>query len=179
MATLSRQRMAGVITHRCSGPKPRNGFGGFEGFLGAARAAKRSYVGQTGRRMGRSIVALVVALVGSVSSCSRSAELVVGGIYSISDDDGRFGIAKLLARDEGICHVRLYKQKFPSRPEKVDPLDLSLGSIYDQDGFGMGHLPLQDDAFRAWQPVLILKTPVTFEELDGYRMWKEAGGGVF
>jgi len=86
---------------------------------------------------------------------------------------------KLLARDEGICHVRVYKQKFGSRPERVDPSKLSLGTIHDKDGFGMGHLPLSDEAFRAWQPVLISKTLVTSEELEGYRMWKEASGGVF
>jgi hypothetical protein len=125
------------------------------------------------------LVALALALVGSVLSCNRSVDVAVGGIYSISDGAGRFGIAKVLARDEGTCHVRVYKQKFANRPKKVDPSDLSLGTIHDKDGFGMGHLPLQDDAFRAWQPVLILSAPVTSEELEGYRMWKQAHGGVF
>ncbi len=127
----------------------------------------------------RLVVTLTLALIGLVFGCRRSPDVVVGGIYSIADGSGRFGIAKVLARDEGICHVRVYKQKFASRPEKVDPSELSLGTIHDKDGFGMGHLPLGDEAFREWQPVFILKTPVTSEELEGYRMWKEAKGGVF
>jgi hypothetical protein len=86
------------------------------------------------------VVAVALALLGSVLSCHRSTDLVVGGIYSIADGSGRFGIAKLLARGEGFCG---------------------------------------DDTFRAWQPVLIMKTPVTSEELEGYRMWKEARGGAF
>ena len=130
--------------------------------------------------MSRSIaIALALALVGLVSSCRRSPELVVGGLYSIVDDGERFGVAKLLARDDGVCHVRVYKQKFTSRPEKVVLSQLSLGTIHDKDGFGMGHLPLREESFREWQPVFILKSPVTSEELEGYRMWKEAGGGVF
>jgi hypothetical protein len=105
--------------------------------------------------------------------------VIVGGIYSIADGSGRFGIVKVLARDEGMCHVRVYKQKFANRPEKVEPSELSLGTIHDKDGFGMGHLPLRDEAFKAWQPVFILRTPVTSEELEGYQMWKDAKGGAF
>jgi hypothetical protein len=132
-----------------------------------------------GRKMSRgTAIVLALGLFGLALSCRRSPDLVVGGIYSIADD-GRFGVAKLLARDEGICHVRVYKQKFASRPEGVDPSKLSLGTVHDKDGFGMGHLPLGDASFQAWQPVLILKTQVTPEELEGYRMWKDAGGGVF
>ena len=37
---------------------------------------------------------------------------------------------------------RTQPTSFSSRPPKVDPADLSLGSIKDKDGFGMGHLPL-------------------------------------
>jgi hypothetical protein len=125
------------------------------------------------------VVGLASALLGGVLSCRRSPDMVVGGIYSVADDGERFGIAKLLARDEGTCHVRLYKQKFASCPQRVEPSELSLGTIHDRDGFGMGHVPLSDEAFRAWQPAFIMEALVTSEELEGYRMWKEANGGVF
>ena len=125
------------------------------------------------------VVALALTLACAVLGCRRSHDLVAGGIYSIAEGGGRFGIVKLLAQDEGLCHVRMYKQKFASRPERVDPSELSLGTIHDKDGFGMGHLPLRYEVFRAWQPVLILTTPVTSEELEGYRVWKEASGGAF
>ena len=49
-------------------------------------------------------------------ACRKSStKLEVGGIYSINDGDGRYGVAKLLAYGDGICHVRIYKQKFQSR----------------------------------------------------------------
>jgi len=125
------------------------------------------------------VVALALPFVCAVLSCRGPNDLIVGGIYSTVDGGGRFGIVKLLVREEGLCHVRVYKQKFASRPEKVDPSELSLGTVHDTDGFGMGHVPLRDEAFRGWQPVLILTTPVTSEELEGYQMWKEASGGAF
>jgi hypothetical protein len=61
----------------------------------------------------------------------------------------------------------------------VDPSSLSLGSIKEKDGFGIGHLPMSPKAFAAWQPVFLMETPVVPGELEGYRLWKEAGGGAF
>jgi hypothetical protein len=42
-----------------------------------------------------------------------------------------------------------------------------LGSIHDADGFGMGHLPIDDGAFASWKPQLLLVQNVTTEELEG------------
>jgi hypothetical protein len=75
--------------------------------------------------------------------------------------------------------VRVYKQKFSARPTTVDVTSLSLGKPGDPDGFGMGHIPLREAAFLEWQPVLITELKVTPEELEGYKIWKESGGGVF
>jgi hypothetical protein len=49
---------------------------------------------------------------------------------------------KVLAVDHSAIHVRLYKNRFTNRPQSVDTRELSLGSIDDPDGFGVGHLPL-------------------------------------
>src|SRR5206468_3276370 len=57
---------------------------------------------------------------------SLPANLEVGGLYSINSGDGQFGVAKLLAYGDGICHVRIYAQKFSSRPATVDTSILSL-----------------------------------------------------
>ena len=127
------------------------------------------------------IIALVVAsLVAVLVACRKSsAKLEAGGIYSINNGDGHFGVAKLLAYGDGICHVRIYAQKFESRPTTIDVSTLSLGKIDDPNGGGLGHLPLREAGFLQWQPMLITKTAVTPDELDGYKMWKEAGGGAF
>lgn len=61
----------------------------------------------------------------------------------------------------------------------VDVRTLALGSIDDPDGFGMGHLPLTKRTFDSWEPVLISRTSVSADELEGYEEWKKAKGGPF
>ena len=53
-----------------------------------------------------------------------------------------------------------------------------MGSIKDKDGFGMGHLPITEKDFAGWKAVLLTKSEVKADELEGYKLWKEAGGGV-
>jgi hypothetical protein len=127
------------------------------------------------------IIALVVAGIAAVLvACRKSvAKLEVGGIYSINNGDGHYGVAKLLAYGDGICHVRIYAQKFDSRPVTVDASSLSLGKFDAPGGGGLGHLPLREAGFLQWKPVLITKTAVAPDELDGYNMWKQGGGGAF
>lgn len=119
----------------------------------------------------------------SEPSPKASASLQVGGIYSTIDGDGGFGVVKLLAHEKGICHARIYKQKFSTRPTTVDVGSLSLGSLWlgkpgdDPDS----HYPIISDGFFEWQPVLITTATVTPDELEGYMSWKQrisvTGGG--
>ena len=102
-----------------------------------------------------------------------------GGLYAVEDGGGKFAIVKLLVVEKEGVHVRLYKNKFESRPTTVDPATLSLGSVKDPNGGGIGHLPITHGNFRAWQPSLIGDTVVTEEELEGYRMWRDGKGGYF
>lgn len=123
---------------------------------------------------------ILVGIVVILFACRKASDaLEVGGIYSTDDGKGRYGIVKLLAYGDGICHLRLYKQKYSVRPTTIDVASLSLGKVGDPEGFGMGHMPLREAGFRAWRPVLITKTTVTSDELEGYDIWKENGGGVF
>lgn len=104
-----------------------------------------------------------------------SAELREGGYYSFLDGQ-QFSIAKVLKLDPDIVHVRIYKQHFLERPIKLDLSLLTLGTIHDSDGFGMGHLPLRRETFYRREPVFVAESPVTASELNGYEFWKEAGG---
>jgi len=70
-------------------------------------------------------------------------------------------------------HIRIYKQKFATRPASIDPQSLTLGSIYDTDGFGIGHLPLSRSEFKSWKPIFLSRESLSQEELDGYEMWKQ------
>jgi hypothetical protein len=122
---------------------------------------------------------IVLGLVSVLVACRKpSVKLEVGGIYSINNGDGLYGIAKLLAHADGICHVRIYAQKFELRPASVDLSSLSLGKFDAPGGGGLGHLPLRETGFLKWEPVLITKTRVSPDELDGYNIWKK-GGGAF
>lgn len=105
-------------------------------------------------------------------------EWIIGGLYSVRAKRG-FHVVKILAIDELAVHVRLYKQLFDVRPKHVDPCSLSLGTIYDKDGFGMEHLPLSEREFASWAPELVCQAAVVLEELEGYSIWKKDKGGIW
>jgi hypothetical protein len=104
-----------------------------------------------------------------------AGDLLPGGVYSIEDGTGRYGVAKVLVVEPGAAHVRVYKNKFDARPTEVDKTDLSLGSVLTDEEFGIGHLPLTIKGFLSWNPVLLLQEPVTQDELTGYEYWKDGG----
>ncbi len=106
------------------------------------------------------------------------SELFEGGYYSIIDGD-QFAIAKVLKIDPEIVHVRIYKEHFAQRPRSVDPGQLTLGSVFDNEGFGMSHLPLSPASFMERQPFFITHSDVQPDELKGYEVWKEVKGGVW
>jgi hypothetical protein len=83
-----------------------------------------------------------------------------------------------VALNREIVHVRVYKQKFTERPTHVEIATLTMGTIHDTDGFGIGHLPLSRSGFDAvWIPVRIQNEPVTEKDLEGYRLYLAAGRG--
>ncbi len=88
-------------------------------------------------------------------------------------------MVKILVLEPDAVHIRIYKQRFSSRPASVDPASLSLGKLGDKDGFSIGHLPLARRTFASWKPVYISQQPVLDSELEGYRTWKDAKGGIF
>ena len=104
---------------------------------------------------------------------TNDTNIVVGGIYSIDDGEGRYGVVKVLVVDDFAVHVRLYKNKFDDRPQSIDTSTLSLGTIHDSDGFGIGHLPLAVKGFQDWNPVHLVTEQVNDDELDGYNLYLE------
>ncbi len=101
-----------------------------------------------------------------------------GDVCSIKSED-RFSVAKILAISGGVVHIRLYKEKFAVRPQSVERGTLSLGSIDDPDGFGVGHLPLSRGTFGAWLPERFQGDPVTDDEFVWVTEWEKSGGGVW
>ncbi len=97
------------------------------------------------------------------------SELKVGGIYSVAMEPDQYGVVKILALEPKVVHLRIYKNKFKARPKKLDPATLTMGSILDQDGFGIKHYLLTTALFLLWEPAFLGQTPVTKEELEGYQ----------
>jgi hypothetical protein len=118
-------------------------------------------------------------------------ELKVGGLYSVAngDESRTFGVVKILVLELPTVHIRVYQNSFATRPETVDLAALTLNGLdlnalnnmdLDNYKFGIGHMPLfVDDFLYGWQPLFIMQTAVTEDELRGYNYWKEEGGGVF
>ena len=104
-----------------------------------------------------------------------------GQLVSVLCEDGRFAVMKLLATDRHGVHVRLYAQRFDSRPSGLDPSTLSIGAFAPGSDvpFSIGHMPLRTASFARWQPEPIAEEPVSEAELEGFRSWQEARGGYF
>ena len=114
-------------------------------------------------------------------SPAQEPELAEGGLYSHLDEDGRYGVLKILKIDDGGVHLRLYSNRFAEHPASVDESKLFMAGINEQppQPLGMGHIPVSRRSFATWQIRPIQMSSVSDEELDGYRMWEEANGGYF
>ena len=125
---------------------------------------------------------LSVALLALVA-CTQTPqeEWVEGGLYGTRNEDGSYAIVKILDLDDDGVHIRAYSNKFDSEPTAVDETTRYLAGMDHgpDEQLSMGHLPLLKASFAAWAPHYLKTVPVEDSELEGYRMWKEAGGGYF
>lgn len=108
--------------------------------------------------------------------------LTAGNMLSVLTEDGELGVAKALAVDEHGVHVRLYAQRFPSRPSGQDLRSLTIEPfIGARKGMplSIGHLPLSHASFSKWEPEIIGDMQVAESELEDYRLWQGSQGGYF
>lgn len=106
---------------------------------------------------------------------------VEGGLYATRREDGSHAVLKIFKADARGVHVRTYGNAYPQRPARIDEAALYMAGIHDGDGehFGMGHLPVSHASFSGWGAVFVQRSIVAADELEGYEMWREAGGGYF
>jgi len=121
----------------------------------------------------RKLLLLAVTVVASLTTaCKEQADAVkAGSICTVEASEGKFGITKVLVINEEEAHIKVYKNKYDKRPAAVAAKELSMGSITDKGGFGIGHLPLDRQGFDNSKPVVIGFEEVTKDELAGYEMW--------
>jgi len=123
---------------------------------------------------------LLTSLVAGCSQGQSPFDFKVGGLYSISWEEGTYRVVKVLAVDQRCVHIRLYKNRFPDRPKTIDPDSLKLGAYNDPEGISIGHMPASQRSFVGMQPQFIAQTTVTEKDLEGYNIWKkDAGGSCF
>ena len=114
---------------------------------------------------------------GGAPVAQRNNAIQVGGLYATQDKDGSWRVMKVLAVDNSAVHLRSYANRFPQQPKDVDPAKLTLGSLNDPAGFGIGHFPLAKEGFLDDKPVLLKVVPVKEEELDGYKLYLDENKG--
>jgi hypothetical protein len=102
-----------------------------------------------------------------------------GGLFATRNEDGSFGVRKVLAVDHVAVHLRKYGNRFDECPSHLDPASLSIGMDFKAwlakgspvSELAIGHFPLAHAGFWDMKPVLLRVDPVGEEELDGYRVW--------
>ncbi|MDM4767189.1 hypothetical protein [Pelomonas sp. SE-A7] len=116
------------------------------------------------------------------SACGQDQErLIAGGLYSTRDKNGSYSVFKLLKLDSQGVHLRLYSNQFAEHPATLDESKLFIAGMNRKpnETLGMGHAPISRKSFASWGARFIKVVPVKEEELEGYKMWKEADGGYF
>lgn len=107
-----------------------------------------------------------------------SFQIQPGGLYSVWSQSS-YKVVKLLQADDGGVHIRIYANKWNERPQEVEPVQLTMTGENHEAMASIGHLPLTRSCFLSMGPKLIATGSVHEDELDGYKMWKEAQGGYF
>jgi len=115
------------------------------------------------------LVAIIIAFV--MTGCSntgaenKAEELVVGGLYISQNEDGSYGVSKVLALDDFAVHIRMYSDEFETKPTDLNSADLD---------FFIGHAPMAKEGFLLDKPELLKVEKVSEEELEGYNYYLDA-----
>ena len=90
-------------------------------------------------------------------------------MFSLSDGEGGFRAAKVLAVEDEIVFVNLYSERWSTRPtlEAVRTATIPSGLAYSAQ------------SFSGMQPVRLEPGEVTPEELGAFEQWKRSRRAVF
>ena len=70
---------------------------------------------------------------------------------------------------------------FSNVPSSIDEKKLYIAGINRKpnEPLGMGHAPISKASFSTWDAIFVQPSYVSEEELEGYKMWLNSGGGYF
>ena len=119
------------------------------------------------------LLAMFILVIAACTSIRKRPSLKTGDICTVQEGNGWFGVVKVLLIDADRIHVKMYQNKFDTRPEMIDPASLFMGAVqHDENGITLAHLPYQKSEFNAMKPEIEAYELVTPEELEVYRIWK-------
>ena len=119
------------------------------------------------------LLAMFILVIAACTSIRKRPSLKTGDICTVQEGNGWFGVVKVLLIDADRIHVKMYQNKFDTRPEMIDPDSLFMGPVDpEENGITMAHLPYQKSEFNAMKPEVEAYEPVTPEELEAFRIWK-------
>jgi len=119
------------------------------------------------------LVAMFILVMAAVSSIRKRPPVKAGDICTIDEGNNYFGVVKVLLVNADRVHVKMYINKFPFRPEKLDLTTLTMGNTEDEEGdLGNPHIPFDKPEFNAMKPEVEGNEFVTPEEMEAYREWK-------
>lgn len=100
----------------------------------------------------------------SIPEFNGDQTIRAGAICTVANGDGKFGAIKVLQVTNIFLEVTIYKNKYDERPAMPDLDSLTIGTVHDPDGFGIGHVALSPDGFMSWEPVVVGFREITAEE---------------
>ncbi len=119
------------------------------------------------------LVAMFVLVIAACSSIRKKPPLLTGDICTIDEGNGTFGVVKILLMESDRVHVKMYSNKFYTRPEMIDPTSLSMGEFDEVEiATGIPHLPYEKLDFNSLKPEVEANEIVLPEELAAYWVWK-------
>jgi hypothetical protein len=99
------------------------------------------------------------------SVATGNADLKVGGLYVSKNKNGEYGVTKILALEKKVVHVRMYTDKFDTKPTKLNSKNLSMM---------IGHAPMAREGFLNSNAELVAIEKVSEDELEGYNYFIKA-----
>ena len=118
---------------------------------------------------------ICAALLSSCSSRTAAVETSLSGppkagtLYSLSDGEGGFRAAKVIAVEEEVIFTHFYSQRWTARPTVTDA----------QKTDRPASVAFSSQTFAGMQPMQVASGSVSAEEQEAYESWKQSKQDIF